>query len=504
MKSALNLLVASSLAMAPIVHGQENGVRSLSREDCLRMALAKNLDIRLMRFNPEFARINLWGDIAAWDPTLFADASQSFRASEGLRTVGEFNPSPNERWNENFQTGLSGATPWGMGYNLSLTQGRSSGTEFFVRSNQLFSADAPFFYTPAATISVTQPLLKDAWIDSARLQIQLDRQELKQTEADVRGQLIQTVSDVQRAYFDLISQRELVRVQEKALETAERFLTEQKKRVEIGMLAPLDEKRAESQVAQVRTALLQAKANYTLSQNSLKALIGDDFAGWGNGAIEPSESLSVIPTAFNRIESWNKALSIRPDIVRAKLELERQKIQLKFRKNQLFPDLDLRGSYGFGGFDENFGPGLKDIQERRNPNHAIGVRLSIPLSNRRERAAMKSTKLRNEQLLLSLKRLEQNTIRGVDDAIVSAQAALARIDSTKAERIYAEAALDAEQRKLENGKSTSFFVLELQRDLTRAQSDEIQAQSDYNRALVRLSELEGTSLETTGIQLQFR
>lgn len=117
---------------------------------------------------------------------------------------------------------------------------------------------------------------------------------------------------------------------------------------------------------------------------------------------------------------------------------------------------------------------------------------------------MKSAKLDNERLLLRHKLLEQTIIRDIDDAILAAKTALARIESTKTERQYAEAALEAEQKKLENGKSTSFFVLELQRDLTSARSNEIRAQSDYNKSLVRLTQLEGSTLESAGVKLELR
>ena len=496
MKFALSLLVPALATCLCTAHAESPGARSVTREECIRMALSKNLDIRLSRLEPEATKINVWGDISAWDPRLDVDLEQRFSASEATRVVGEFNAPPNERWIENFGSGISGLSPWGMEYRVATAMNRSSG--------KLGGDDQSFFYSPSTSISLTQPLLKDSWIDGARLQIQLDKKALRQNEADVRGQIIRTVSDVETAYFDLIYKKESIKVQTLALETAERFLAEQKKRVEIGALAPLDEKRAESQVARLRTDLLDAQASYELAQNLLKSLISDDFGGFGDGQLEPAEPLTVVPTAFNKVDSWNKGLSGRPEILRSKLELERQKIRIQFRRNQLFPELDLRGGYGVVGADGNFGPALEDLQERRNPNHNIGIRFSMPLSNRRERTAMKSAKLENERLLLRHKQLEQTIIRNIDDAILAAKTALARIDSTKAERIYAEAALDAEQKKLENGKSTSFFVLELQRDLTSARSNEIRAQSDYNKALIRLSQQEGSTLEASGVKLEFR
>jgi outer membrane protein TolC len=506
MKFALSLLVPAVVTCFAIANAAEPGVRSISREECIRMALSKNLDIRLSRIDPEMTKINLWGDVAAWDPKFDVDLEQRFSTSEGSKTVGEFNPTPNERWSETFTTGVSGLAPWGLEYRLGTTVARSSGigSRLDPNTGQLIYQDSGFFYSPTASIQLTQPLLKDSWIDGTRLQIQLDRKGFKQNEADVRGQIMRTVSDVETAYFDLIYKKESIKVQQKALETAERFLAEQKKRVEIGALAPLDEKKAESQVARLRTDLLDAEASYSLAQNLLKSLVSDDFGGADSQALEPVEALSVVPTAFSKIDSWNKGLSNRPEIQRSKLELERQKIRIQYRRNQLFPELDIRGGYGVLGADDNFGPAMDDLGERRNPNHNVGIRLSMPLSNRRERANMKSAKLENERLLLRHKQLEQSIIRNIDDAILAAKTSLARIDSTKAERVYAEAALEAEQKKLENGKSTGFFVLELQRDLTTARSNEIRAQSDYNKALIKLSREEGSTLDSAGVRLDFR
>jgi outer membrane protein TolC len=130
--------------------------------------------------------------------------------------------------------------------------------------------------------------------------------------------------------------------------------------------------------------------------------------------------------------------------------------------------------------------------------------LSFPLSNRTAKNNYKSGKLTKELLLLEFKRLEQGIIVEIDNAVKQAQTAYEKIEATRQARLYAEAALDAEQKKLENGKSTSFFVLQLQRDLSAARSAEIRALADYNKSLSTLSKSEGTTLEKANIGLEFK
>jgi len=85
-----------------------------------------------------------------------------------------------------------------------------------------------------------------------------------------------------------------------------------------------------------------------------------------------------------------------------------------------------------------------------------------------------------------------------------AQSDLERVEATRQATIFAEAALDAEQKKLENGKSTSFEVLRLQRDLTAARSQEIRAVADYNIDLSDLAFAEGTTLDRRRMSLEVK
>jgi outer membrane protein TolC len=282
------------------------------------------------------------------------------------------------------------------------------------------------------------------------------------------------------------------------------LLSENKRRVEVGTLAPLDEKQAESQAAASRADLLTARHNLDAQANILKNLITDDYATWHNQNIHPGEKLVAMPEKLNVLESWEKGMTLRPDLLQSRVDIERRDIVLSYERNQLFPQLDLIGSYGRNGLDRHFGAALEDIRDESNPTYSYGVLFSIPLSNRGPRNRYRATKAEKEQALLLLKQLEQNILVQIDDAVKLARTNLERVDATRQARLYAEAALDAEQKKLENGKSTSFVVLQLQRDLTAARSQEIRALADYNKALAQLAFNEGTVFERNRLTVEVK
>jgi len=107
-----------------------------------------------------------------------------------------------------------------------------------------------------------------------------------------------------------------------------------------------------------------------------------------------------------------------------------------------------------------------------------------------------------QQLVLTLKQLEQNTLILIDNDIGTIRANYDQVQATRAAREYEEAALDAEQKKLESGKSTTYTVLQVQRDLTTARGNEIQALDTYNKSLSQLSLHEGSTLDRLEIRLE--
>jgi len=491
------MILALGLAMtsACVIPLSAQTSRSVSLQDCFQMALERNLDLRIERLNPEMARYDLSLTYAGYDPQFTVGGEHDYSLSPGGYDANKNAYPASTSDADLFRLGLSGVLPTGFNYNLT----GNTREEWGERSSVPFSQNSG-----SVGLTMRQPLLKNFWIDSTRMNIQVARKNIKSTEMGLQLQIMSILTSVEQAYYDLIFTRENVKVQQKALELAERLLHENKQRVKVGALAPLDEKQAESQVAARKADLLSSQRQLATQQNTLKRLISDDFGAIAETSLEPTGELLAVPQAFSVQDSWAKGLTMRPDLLQNRIEVEKQDIVLRYQKNQLYPSLDLVGSYGHTASDTGYGGVFRNLGEGSGPYWSYGAQLSFPLGNRAARNNLRNSRARKEQVLLQLKSREQEIMAQIDNAIQLAETNLERVDATHQARLYAEAALDAEQKKLENGKSTSFVVLQLQRDLTSARSSEISALTEYNKSLAQLALAEGATLQRHEIKLEVK
>lgn len=487
------------LTLTPWLLGAaQEEVRSMTLDDCIEQALEYNLDLQIERYGPLVAGYNVSLARAGYEPNLSLSGQRSNTKFSGGFDADNRPIPGSESQNDSVSAGLNGLLPWGMTYSLDGSANDRTG-----------SSDNPLIgdfndSRGAARLSVTQPLLKNLWIDSTRMNIAVAKTRLEQSEQTFRLQVMNIVNQVENAYYDLVFANENMKVQRFALELAQRLLDDNRKRVAVGALAPLDEKQAEAQVAARQADLLSAQRTLDTRLNVLKSLLTDDYAHWHKVMIQPAEKMTAPIAFFDLQDSWMKGMELRPDLQQQRLELERQGIELRFSKNQIFPQLDVFGTYGHNASALEFSGLFASISDGRDPFWSYGARLTFPLSNKAARMRHKANKAAMEQTVLRLKQTEQNIMVEIDNAIKLAETSYRRVDATRQARAYAEAALEAEQKKLENGKSTSFVVLQLQRDLTSAQSEEIRALTEYNKALASLARNEGTTLERHAINFEVK
>jgi outer membrane protein TolC len=501
-------------------------------DECIRLALEHSLALRVQRLAPEMARYALGGAYGAYDPSLnLAYTKQSSASPGGIDAQGRLY-SGTESESDSVTGGLGGLMPTGLRYTIGtsttdtygFTPGLTSDTSHPILGTagltNLLTGDVfpyqtvtyPMVVTPnpfensSAFVGLTlsQPLLQNFWIDGPRMSIALAKKDVKRSELGVEYAVMTKVAEVVNAYYLLIASLEQVKVQEMSLQWSEQFLSETKKRVEVGVLAPLDEKQAQAQLEGSRADLMSAHGDLAKAKSLLKALLTDNFADWQNTELQPTEKLSAPVRVFNRADSWQKGMTMRPDLKQLRIDLEKQNIRLRYDHNQLLPQLNLEGSYGMNGSAKEFSGALGGLQDCTSPSFSFKAVLTFPLSNRAARYNYKTSKLNVEQALMQLKQFEQSILLQIDNAITTASTSFGRIDATKQARIYAEAALSAEQKKLENGKSTNFEVLRLQRDLTSSLSAELGARTTYNIALAQLALSEGSILEERGIRVQIK
>jgi outer membrane protein len=474
--------------------GGNAAAHQMSLKDCIQEALQHNLDVQIERTVPQISLYNLRAAYGGYDPTLSASGQHNYGVTPGTFNLNFTNGTPTSVTDENqFKSGINGSLPWGLQYGFNGNI-----------SEQYGSFGALPFDSSSGNIGVTlqQPLLKNFWIDTTRLTILVAKNRLKFSELGLRQQIITSVTAVENAYYELIFALENVTVQQEALELAQTQLDQDNQRVQIGTLAVLDVQQDEAQVAQSKANLIAAQYTLVTDQNTLKNLLTDQYSDWHDTDIQPAATLTAPAQTFNLQDSWRKGMTGRPDLLQARLNVEQQGIQLKFYRNQLYPELDLLGTYGFNGASREFSGTFNQFNEGNAPFYSYGAQMTLPLSNIGPRNQYKSNKTTLQQITLQLKQLEQNIMVQIDNAVKQAQSAYQSADATRQARIYAEAALDAEQKKYAVGKSTTFTVLQLQNTLTADRGLEIRALANYNEALANLAAQEGSTLERDRIDIQ--
>jgi outer membrane protein TolC len=484
---------------APQAHAQPlivEKTRVLTIEEVVQMSLTNNLDILISRLNPVIDQFAVNGLYGAYEPSFSMSAVHSYDALPGgiFATDGTPYGSSTEKI-ESYTPGLSGVLPTGLTYNFTGPLSRQDVSE---DGGRLID------FTSSPGVTLSQPLLKNMWIDNTRYQIQVSKQTLKMDQLALRLQIMTVVNNIKAAYYNLTFARQNVQVEEAAVQLAEETMREDERRVQVGALAPLDQKQAESQAASAQSDLLTAQTSLVLQENVLKSLLAYRLGEWTGVTPVPSEQLLAVPENPDVQECWRAGLAQRPDLLEAKASVEKQHVTIKYNYNQLFPEIDLLGSYGRNATDLTLGNNLSTIREGTYPDYSYGISLTIPLGNSGARNNYKSAKAGLEQMLLQLKKIESTIVVAIDNDVKTVRADLLKVDSTRKARAYAEEALQAEQTKLEHGKSTSFFVLQLQNNLTAARSAEIRALADYNIALEQLAYDDGNTLERNHIDLKIR
>ena len=484
----------------------------ITLEQCIKIAIENNLNLRITSYQPRLATFGLDGVYSSYDPNFSVGVNDSHRVSKGRENPLEFIIPTSETDSFRHNYGLSGLLPTNTRYSIGLNGSETTGTS---ANNFPFGS-----YGAGFSLRLTQPLLRGAWSGNrVRMNIKLAKQQVDSAGLDVKEQIMQTVSSVERAFYNLIADSQNLTIAEDRLKSAEEDLRIMKIKTNVGTEAKTRLPQLEAEVYSSQASLISVRNSYTTQVNTLKSLMSADFSSVVENELSPVGELNPVKTVFNRTDSWDKALNNRPDILKSFISLERADIQLKFDKNQLYPQLDLTGSYGLSGADNavtsfrdktpyisrsaTFDNSFRDIRDGNYPNYSIGLSLNIPIPNRSARASYKSSLAQKEIGLLQHKRLEQTIMINIDSLIRQAESSYERIEATRLARVSGELAVKNERTLRDEGASTDFVVLRAERDLTSRRYSEIRAKADYLIALVALAEAEGSILDKHAINVEF-
>ncbi len=482
-------------------------VRRLSLDECIHTALLQNRSLQIERLNPAIAQFWVSASYGYYDPVLTLDLR-----TEESSDSGGFDPADFSRDaiytadSETARGALLGFLPGGLSYAISGSYAHSDG----FRNGFNFES-----YSLQAGVTIRQPLLRNFWIDQGRLTIRVNKQNLKISELGVHYVAMDVINRVQQAYYELSAASAEARIRRELLDTRRQLLASVRRRIELGTLTVLDERLAEAQVANVEADLTVADNAIRLAENELKTLLGDRWLSTADVRLETSDPLVVLPEQIELQISWQYGLTNRPDLAQLRQDLEKAATDLKFRRNQLFPSLDFVAGHGRKGAstDQLLPPlspsaSLPDAREQIShsdaPSDMVGLVFTLPLGRASERANFRASKHAKAQAELRVRQYEEQVLREISDAVHTARSHFDRVGLTRRARELSVAALEAEEQKLAGGKSTLFFVLQLQNDLASARSAELRARADYNQACSQLRFADGSLLEHLRIRVEIQ
>ena len=470
-------------------------VLKLTRDDAIRLAVENNPDLAASRFDPAISDERISAAKAAYVPTLqtgWRRDSQNqpptsfFGGTEGLETG---------IWSAN--AAVTQLMPWGGGnYLFGVDTSRTTTNNLISTFNPSTSARLQF--------SFSQPLWRGFEIDPVRAEIDIATRNRSITDTLVEEEFVGTSADAERAYWRLVAANAQVNVQQRALDLATELERTNRARVDVGQSPPLDLVAARAEVAQRRENLIVARTTARQAEDQLRTLILDERRpDFWNMRIEPADGVPPVGPPPDIDAAVRRALAERTDLVRARKEIEIVETGIQLAKNETKPDLRVEASYltdGAGGtrLQRTGGfPGtiigtettayssvLGQVLTFDYPTWTVGMTFTYPLGKSAAEANLARARIEKDQASTRLRSLEVAAVREVREAAWLLEQNQQRIETAQLSRELAEQRLEAEQKRFDVGMSTSFLVIQAQRDLAIARQNELQAYLDYQLASV--------------------
>jgi len=486
-------------------------VRRIKIDEAVTMALEQNVSLQVQKMNPTISELDVAQAYGNWLPNL----SGQFRFQSLEQPVATVLQSGAENFQQDQLLGnvfIDQFLPTGGNYSFGYQASRNESNNVFATLNPNTQGNLTF--------SFAQPLLRNRSIDSTRQQILVSKNNLAINDMDFRNTVVSTVRDVKNAYWDLVVAQSALAVQRQTLELSRQTLGDNRKRVEVGTMAPIDIVQAEAEVASNEENVIIGEQTVAQAQDQLRALILDPRTPeFWTTTFEPADPPSLGTNPVDVDAAVAKAIANRLDLQQARKQLENNDVRTKFYKNQALPDVSANVDYGLAGLGgtvinrdgSGTNPGqivstsqipysevVKDILGFTYPTWSVSLNVSYPLGRNPNRINLERQRLVNEQNLLQLRDLERQVVQQVRDLARQVNTNLKRVATTQAARSLAERRLEAEQKKFGVGLSTTFNVLQAQRDLAEARNNEQRAILDFEKSRVDFEAAQEASIQGAG------
>ena len=463
-----------------------NPAIEVSIEQAVMAALEYNQDLTIQRLEPVKAGTFQTIEKAAFDPEFFANA---FYSKEDIRLTSD----TDEEFTVTEKTKASE-----LGLRKTFSTGTSVQTDIRHESTRL----GPSFKEQEARIglTLTQSLLEGfgpsvnlAGVRQASLDTALSTQEL-------RGFTETLVADTEIAYWQYVLAKQEITIFQQSLDISKKQRDEIEQQISVGLLPQTEAAAARSEVALQEQALINAKSALEEQRLKLIHLISPgkngQFEVQVNATSSPDIKTLPITDLHNRIRLAQK---VRPDLMEARLRLEKNQLETLVTKNGILPRLDLFIALGRTGYGEGFSDTFENIKHDTANDFRIGLSLNHLVGNRESEAKNRLALASKAQAQIAVENLSKLVEMDVRLAVNEVERTRQQIAASRTTRAFQEQTSSAEKDRFDVGDSTSLLVTQAQRDLLITRIAEVEAIVKFRIALVQLHLAEGSLLDLRGI-----
>jgi outer membrane protein len=497
----------------------EGGKLELSLRAYIELVMANNTDIAVTKLNIDTAKNAILRGFAPFDPLVTASfnttrtKTPSTSALDAATTLGTLSQPVNFNYAQTLQNGTS--------YNVNFSELKSTTNSGFATLNPA--------YNSGLSVAFTQPLIRNRGMFVNRIPIMMAQSRLKKAGFDLKTSLITLLTNAELAYWQTVQLRENLRVQESALDLADKFLKRSQRELELGAISKLDIYQPQLQFVQAQASVSQATYLLLQQEDALRKQMGADLdPDIRKLPIVLTESVAA-PLDGGRLDAEmliEKALLMRPDLRSQMQDLDTDDLTIKQVSNALRPDLSLTGVYtsqGIGGtffqrtnvfngvanqstvtqiLPGGFGDSLDQLFGFGFPVYGFGIRLRLPIRNRQSAADMADALVNKRRDALQIRGTEQQVRLDVLTSANLVESSKVSLDLAIKSRDFAQKRLDAENKKYELGTSQIFLVLQAQTDLINAESNVVIQSINYKRNILNMLQTTGQLLEERGVVVQ--
>lgn len=514
------MVTALAMALSVAVAADASGVvAGMTLEDALRIALENNLDLVVARKDPRIAENALDVESAAFDGLFSASGSYQGTSTDTRQITttdtdtSSFSfTSKNRPYNGS--ASFANRLRFGGQYQLTLSAGKSNpdASRRFITTG-IFDVSDFESDTWRADFSYTMPLLRGFGKETNTFNVLIAQSNVTLSRYELQRRAETTMKVVEDAYWDVVAAKAAMEVASESLRLAQDLLELNQKKVEVGTLAPIEVTQAEAGVASREEDIIRAETAHQNAEDILLQLLAvpPDDPLW-DSELNLTDKPTFEKTNVDIDQAIDLALTNRAEVQSAKESLETQRLSERVAKSGSRHGLDLSANVGYGT-DSFTRLGLTEVsgvptdvvrfnQDDDNLDWGVTLTYSYPLGNHAAKANYAGAMLSREKGEVALESTELAVRTDVRIAARNVESGAKRVDAARSNTVLQRKTLDAEQKKFENGMSTSFEVLRIQTDLSNARLSEIRAILDYTKSLADLERAQGTLLEARGLRLE--